>query len=149
MTSDEPPFKLLERSFSLWPNRMPRGANLIFSVSAMASNDRTVNIATGDAGPGTGLGDLLPTPAANPTDESQHGGRNATLSHALAVDDHAEKGHAQQNHEKEVRDLGWNEPKQEIAAPLVGGMDNEELWLLIRRFDKARQCQECRMRRVG
>jgi len=90
---------------------------------------------TGDAGPGTGLKDLLPTPAANPnTDSGQT--EHASLSHSLAVDDHDEKGHAQLDHDKEVHDLGWNEKKEDIAAPLVGGMDNDELWLLLRRFDK-------------
>lgn len=59
-----------------------------------------------------------------------------TLSHALATEDHAVKGLAQQHHAKEVLDLGWNQEKQEIAAPLVGGLANEELWLLTRRFDK-------------
>jgi len=100
----------------------------------MASNTRETNGATGDAGPGTGLKDLLPLPAVNPTDSAQNG---ESLSHALAKDDHDEKGHAQLDHDdNEVQDLGWNEKKEDIAAPLVGGMDNEELWLLLRRFDK-------------
>ncbi|KAK4442416.1 hypothetical protein QBC34DRAFT_454864 [Podospora aff. communis PSN243] len=100
----------------------------------MASRPREANVATGDAGPGTGLKDLLPTPATNPTDPTQT--EDKSLSHALATDDHSEKGHAQLDHEEEVQDLGWNEKKEDIAAPLVGGMDNEELWLLLRRFDK-------------
>ncbi|KAK5662501.1 hypothetical protein OQA88_8413 [Cercophora sp. LCS_1] len=102
----------------------------------MSSNHRTPNPATGDAGPGTGVSDLLPTPATNPNDIAQGGAKEQTLSHALATDDHDLKGHAQIDHEKEVQDLGWNEKKEEIAAPLVGGMDNEELWMLVRRFDK-------------
>jgi hypothetical protein len=101
----------------------------------MASGSRETNAATGDAGPGTGLKDLLPTPATNPTDPAQP--EDKSLSHALATDDHDEKGHAQIEHDREVQDLGWNEKKEDIAAPLVGGMDNEELWLLLRRFDKA------------
>lgn len=36
----------------------------------------------------------------------------------------------------EIKDLGWNEPKQMIASPLVGGLQNEDLWILIRRFNK-------------
>jgi hypothetical protein len=59
-----------------------------------------------------------------------------TLSHALAQDDHDQKGMAQQDHDHEVLDLGWNEKKQNIMQPLVGGMDNETLWMLVRRFDK-------------
>jgi Protein of unknown function (DUF3292) len=61
-----------------------------------------------------------------------------TDSHGLAAADHEEKGAAQEEHfEAEVKDLGWSEPKEEITQPLVGGIDNEELWLLVRRFDKA------------
>ncbi|OJD39935.1 uncharacterized protein BKCO1_2000319 [Diplodia corticola] len=80
-----------------------------------------------------------------------------TLSHALAMAGDAEpeavappmngeeatattaaanKGAAQRAHDAEVVNLGWHEPKQEIVEPLVGGMDNDELWLLVRRFNK-------------
>ena len=60
-----------------------------------------------------------------------------TDSHALAAADHEEKGAAQQVHsDVEVRDLGWSEHPQDIPMPLVGGLRNEELWLLVRRFDK-------------
>ncbi|KAI9801859.1 MAG: hypothetical protein M1833_002173 [Piccolia ochrophora] len=57
-----------------------------------------------------------------------------TDSHALAVADHDEKGAAQVGHEEpEVKDLGWHEETEES---LVGGLPNEELWTLVRRFDK-------------
>jgi hypothetical protein len=59
-----------------------------------------------------------------------------TDSHALAMAEPEEKGQAQQPHEAEVKDLGWQEPVSKIANPLVGGLPNEELWVLIRRFDK-------------
>lgn len=59
-----------------------------------------------------------------------------TESHALAMQNPEIKGLAQIDHGNEVEDLGWNEPKENIAAPLVGGLGNEELWLLIRRFNK-------------
>ncbi|KAM3065561.1 hypothetical protein ACMFMF_011045 [Clarireedia jacksonii] len=60
-----------------------------------------------------------------------------TESHALAVADHEEKGAAQFNHgSTEVRDLGWNEDAEDAPTPLVGGLSNEELWTLIRRFNK-------------
>lgn len=60
-----------------------------------------------------------------------------TLSHALAMDDHEEKGAAQLEHaEEDVKDLGWNMKKERMLDPLVGGLDNEELFLLIRRFNK-------------
>lgn len=89
--------------------------------------------------PGNSLMDLLPTPAdtsavtAPGKKEVSHTlADKPTASHALAIADHDEKGHAQAEHDKEVINLGWNEPGEKIAAPLVGGMDNDELWILIR-----------------
>lgn len=94
---------------------------------------------------GTTVKDLLPIPAdthpvTDPgrTEVSHTLADDPTLSHALATDDHEIKGRAQQEHLEEVLDLGWNQEKQQIAEPLVGGLDNEELWLLTRRFDKVR-----------
>lgn len=66
-----------------------------------------------------------------------HEADQPTDSHALANAEHEEKGVAQLNHgETEVKDLGWNEPQGALPAPLVGGLENEELWTLIRRFNK-------------
>ncbi|KAK8054326.1 hypothetical protein PG996_013627 [Apiospora saccharicola] len=70
--------------------------------------------------------EFLPIPADTKpvTDPYNHDVSNSmaeepTLSHALAVDDHEEKGRAQLDHEEEdVVDLGWNEKKERIAAPL-------------------------------
>jgi hypothetical protein len=101
------------------------------------------NPLTSDKGPGAGLKDLLPVPATDP-DDIEFGNKGAanapeegpTLSHALATQTQDADGLAQQPHAKDVLDLGWNEKKQDIAAPLVGGMNNEELWLLVRRFNK-------------
>ncbi|CAI6340223.1 unnamed protein product [Periconia digitata] len=86
--------------------------------------------------------DLLPIPAEDPTE--QHGTTptltdKPTESHALAME--AAKapeiaGAAQAEHHEEVVNLGWNEPKEQIASPLVGGLDNEDLWVLVRRFNK-------------
>ncbi|CAK7236906.1 hypothetical protein SBRCBS47491_009795 [Sporothrix bragantina] len=73
------------------------------------------------------------------TERANHVTDTPTLSHELAVDDHAdhEKGAAQQVHKtNEVADLGWHEEKKDIVSPLVGGLGNEELWLLTRRFNK-------------
>lgn len=89
--------------------------------------------------------DLLPIPpdteALTDPDKKEvaHAlGDGATASHALATEatPTEEQGHAQQDHEAEVKNLGWNEPKENIPAPLVGGMPNEDLWVLIRRFNK-------------
>ena len=63
-----------------------------------------------------------------------------TESHAMATADHDEKGivqmHGQYNTDPEVKDLGWNAPPEKIPAPLVGGLPNDALWLLVRRFNK-------------
>ena len=60
-----------------------------------------------------------------------------TDSHELANADHEEKGAAQMDHgQTEVRDLGWSEDPKDVPSPLVGGLPNEQLWTLIRRFNK-------------
>lgn len=110
---------------------------------ADSTDSRPSNPLSGDMGPGTTIKDLLPIPSdtlpvsdpANMETSNTLAG-DPSLSHALATDDHKEKGLAQQDHTEEVLDLGWNQDKQEVAEPLVGGMDNEELWLLVRRFNK-------------
>lgn len=99
-----------------------------------------------ESAPGTTFSDFLPIPTdAQPvTEPNQQDLSNSladepTLSHSLAMTDHDEKGAAQEHHEEEdVANLGWNQRKEAIAAPLVGGIDNEELWLLLRRFNKVR-----------
>ena len=63
-------------------------------------------------------------------------GHQPTTSHKLAAADHDEKGAAQTSEAANVTDLGWHEDDSKIPKPLVGGMHNEELWLLIRRFNK-------------
>ena len=87
--------------------------------------------------------DLLPIPdniqaVTDPEKEetSQSLTEEPTFSHALAMADHDEKGHAQQPHDDEVKDLGWHESDAKIANPLVARLPNEELWVLIRRFNK-------------
>ena len=68
-----------------------------------------------------------------------------TASHALATSPSAEEpGLVQLGHDEEVKDLGWNQPKEGIPAPLVGGMENEDLWVLVRRFDKVHTSRESR-----
>ncbi|KAI1346702.1 hypothetical protein F5Y01DRAFT_297132 [Xylaria sp. FL0043] len=91
----------------------------------------------------TAVADALPIPAttAPVTDPREHDTANSlteepTLSHSLAMGDHDKKGVVQHHREEEVADLGWNKRKENIPAPLVGGIGNEDLWLLIRRFNK-------------
>lgn len=38
--------------------------------------------------------------------------------------------------EANITDMGWYEPPEAIPDPLVGGVSNEDLWTLMRRFDK-------------
>ena len=93
---------------------------------------------------GTVYQDLLPIPAEDPTkidDTTPTMMDKPTESHALAMEatkSPEELGAAQETHEEEVMNLGWNEPKEQVASPLVGGLDNEELWMLVRRFNKVR-----------
>ncbi|KAI0150823.1 hypothetical protein GGR57DRAFT_471667 [Xylariaceae sp. FL1272] len=87
--------------------------------------------------------DILPVPATTDpvTDPGKTHLANSlveepTLSHSLAMADHEEKGHVQTARDEEAADLGWNRKKENIPAPLVGGLGNEDLWLLTRRFNK-------------
>jgi hypothetical protein len=67
-----------------------------------------------------------------------------TASHALAEDHEAPTAETKmaaeqvsQQDEIEVKNLGWNrEPDEEGPPRLVRGLRNEELWTLVRRFDK-------------
>ncbi len=60
-----------------------------------------------------------------------------TESHKLANAEHEDKGAAQIDHgQTEVKDLGWNEDAKDAPSPLVGGLRNDDLWTLIRRFNK-------------
>ena len=100
------------------------------------------------SGTGVNYQDLVPVPektnAVSDPDQQEKSNEladGATASHAIATaaaGDHDQKGLAQQDHDDDVNDLGWNSPKERIPSPLVGGMDNEELWLLVRRFNKVR-----------
>ena len=71
----------------------------------------------------------------------------ATDSHALATSspDAEHFGAVHHDHDADTRDLGWFEPKENIPSPLVGGIDNEDLWLLIRRFNKVRKSERSRL----
>ncbi|KAI8691953.1 hypothetical protein NCS56_00189400 [Fusarium sp. Ph1] len=62
-----------------------------------------------------------------------------TASHALAEEskNFEEKGASQIEHgDIEVKNLGWNDEVHRVPQPLVGGLKNDDLWTLIRRFDK-------------
>ncbi|KAL8734594.1 MAG: hypothetical protein Q9181_003160 [Wetmoreana brouardii] len=78
----------------------------------------------------TSTGSDINTPTSSATDVD-----HPTDSHALANADHEEKGAAQFNEHGKVKNLGWNEHPKEVPD-LVGGLDNDDLWALIRRFNK-------------
>jgi hypothetical protein len=75
-----------------------------------------------------------------------------TASHSLAAetvriapgadDEQHPQGAAQREYDPanddgvEVRNLGWNKRADDVPRPVVGGLRNEELWTLVRRFDK-------------
>ncbi|SRR6266536_3350304 len=59
-----------------------------------------------------------------------------TESHALAVANQEEKGAVQEDHgAPEVNNVGWSARPKDTST-LVGGLPNEELWTLVRRFNK-------------
>ncbi|KAF5010457.1 hypothetical protein FDECE_3392 [Fusarium decemcellulare] len=67
-----------------------------------------------------------------------HEEETPTVSHALAEDskNFEEKGASQIEHgDIEVKNLGWNKEPHQVPN-LVGGLKNEDLWTLVRRFDK-------------
>ena len=88
--------------------------------------------------------DLLPIPHETDIDKEETSTTmtdKPTESHALAMQQPqpGEKGAAQtgaHQYTQEVVDLGWNEPKQKVENPLIGGISNEDLWVLVRRFNK-------------
>lgn len=59
-----------------------------------------------------------------------------TDSHALAATDPEEKGYAQTHSASSVRDLGWHNDSDSIPRPLIAGLPNDDLWVLLRRFNK-------------
>ncbi|KAJ5137266.1 Methyltransferase type 11 [Penicillium atrosanguineum] len=60
-----------------------------------------------------------------------------TDSHVLAQVEQDEKGLSQQAGDTaEVTDVGWTTPTNHIVEPIIAGISNEDLWMLIRRFDQ-------------
>jgi len=57
-------------------------------------------------------------------------------SHDLAHQEPKDKGEAQQPLATEVRDLGWHKKLPEMHGTLIGGIRNEDLFAMIRRFNK-------------
>ncbi|KAI1338137.1 hypothetical protein F5Y15DRAFT_417191 [Xylariaceae sp. FL0016] len=90
-----------------------------------------------DTAPGTALTDILPIPASK-NEDANSVEDIPTLSHSLAVSGTDATDMAEKSHDTHVEghDLGWNKEKEILASPLVPGIGNEDLWLLVRRFNK-------------
>ena len=64
-------------------------------------------------------------------------GQETSDSHKLATENHELKGAAQEaGKEDNITNLGWQANAVGVDQ-LVGGLRNEELWTLVRRFNKA------------
>ncbi|KAG0159370.1 hypothetical protein PDIDSM_6892 [Penicillium digitatum] len=60
-----------------------------------------------------------------------------TESHVLSQVEQDEKGLSQKAGDtEEITNVGWGESPDAIEEPFIAGLSNEDLWMLIRRFDK-------------
>lgn len=91
----------------------------------------------------------VPPAEAEPVRVSAEVEEQPTDSHVLANVTPEEKGIAQFEHDSpEVRDLGWQQREileDDVAPRIVGGLNNADLWLLIRRFNKVGTLVEKRL----
>jgi len=63
--------------------------------------------------------------------------KRPTIGHKLAHGAHKENDDAESEHTNiEQGDSGWNEEEGNVLQPLISGWSNNELWTLIRRFNK-------------
>lgn len=61
----------------------------------------------------------------------------SNISHALAHTELEEKGLVYNSPDDEpASDIGWQRQPDDIDEPIVGGISNDDLWMLIRRFNK-------------
>ncbi|KAL1857911.1 hypothetical protein Plec18167_001685 [Paecilomyces lecythidis] len=79
------------------------------------------------------------TAAAPPGGTAEDG--KPTDSHAIAMEqihpDQDEKGIVQKaGATSGLMDVGWNRQPDDVESPLIAGWSNEDLWMLIRRFNK-------------
>lgn len=107
-------------------------------MAAQAQNKQTAASPTAHSSPSAPKTQSTSTTKPNKSNKSPIESK-PTDSHALAHADHELQGAAQEIHdETEVRDLGWSKHPKNVPAPLVGGLPNEQLWTLVRRFNKVR-----------
>lgn len=75
-------------------------------------------------------------------------GQETSTSHILATQNHAIQGAAQQAGKIDgITNLGWQKNAKGVDT-LVGGLDNDDLWMLIRRFNKVSLTWVWRMSRL-
>lgn len=101
----------------------------------------TTRLVEPEIGPPFAQQDAVKTETTNPGKPQVS--EKATESHALAnesvnagADDHGALAKPFDEDLVEVRDLGWNNEDSQVAQPVVNGISNEQLWKLVRRFDK-------------
>ena len=111
------------------PSAAP-GSSVPTPQPASSSNDPVSRPSTSNSS----TANIINTPSSGSTES----GAAPSDSHALATaDDHEILGAVQKDQEEgEVRDMGWKKSPDEVPKELVGGLQNEELWTLVRRFNK-------------
>lgn len=121
--------------------------------------DVSTNTNASSTGPTTNGAAPTPTPAVNghaPTQEPILTAQLPTHAHAVPSGSAAATaaltdadlpstdnliqtaGDINQGHEDGIEAVGWKKDHAAVPAPLIRKMDNEQLWMLIRRFDMVR-----------
>ena len=84
----------------------------------------------------TTLASVLPTStAAAPANDNAQGGSGSTVLDEPPPHP-STKIEAFQLKDPEVRDFGWNSAPKAVPSPLVHGLANDDLYTLVRRFNK-------------
>lgn len=92
------------------------------------------SVVKSDDGDGRDMGHNLVHHINGPSRTENQG---PTDSHAISHVEPDEKGLVQKaGASQEVSDIGWEHGSGEIGERIVPGLLNEDLWMLIRRFDK-------------
>lgn len=92
------------------------------------------SVVKSDDGDGRDMGHNLVHHINGPSRTEKQG---PTDSHAISHVEPDEKGLVQKaGASQEVSDIGWEHGPGEIGEHIVPGLLNEDLWMLIRRFDK-------------
>ncbi len=107
------------------------------TVGATPNMEPATRTSTSNNSQSNSVTSIMNTPTSSASASSASAGSAPSDSHALASAHHEHIGAVQKDHEDgEVRDMGWQEHPKDVPTPLVGGLPNEELWTLVRRFNK-------------